>query len=143
MADAVSHAWIFIVLGLTSGCAYALTASGIVTVYRGSGVLNFSHCAVGMAGAYGFYAFLPVYLDRTFALGYAKIGVIAALTGGLAVGLGIIAGGFVADTLARRSARWYAARSLRCWHSRAWPIRWNDPMAFCAWTNPAWSCWPN
>jgi ABC-type branched-subunit amino acid transport system ATPase component/branched-subunit amino acid ABC-type transport system permease component len=53
----VSHAWIFIVLGLTSGCAYALTASGIVTVYRGSGVLNFSHCAVGMAGAYGFYAF--------------------------------------------------------------------------------------
>ena len=57
LADAVSHAWIFIVLGLTSGCAYALTASGIVTVYRGSGVLNFSHCAVGMAGAYGFYAF--------------------------------------------------------------------------------------
>ena len=53
----MSHAWIFIVLGLTSGCAYALTASGIVTVYRGSGVLNFSHCAVGMAGAYGFYAF--------------------------------------------------------------------------------------
>jgi MFS family permease len=63
---------------------------------------------LGAFGAYGFYAFLPVYLDRVFALGYAKIGVIAALTGGLAVGLGIIAGGFVADTLARRSARWYA-----------------------------------
>jgi predicted MFS family arabinose efflux permease len=63
---------------------------------------------LGAFGAYGFYAFLPVYLDRAFALGYAKIGVIAALTGGLAVGLGIIAGGFVADTLARRSARWYA-----------------------------------
>jgi predicted MFS family arabinose efflux permease len=63
---------------------------------------------LGGFGAYGFYAFLPVYLDRAFALGYAKIGVIAALTGGLAVGLGIIAGGFVADTLARRSARWYA-----------------------------------
>jgi MFS family permease len=63
---------------------------------------------LGAFGAYGFYAFLPVYLDRAFTLGYAKIGVIAALTGGLAVGLGIIAGGFVADTLARRSARWYA-----------------------------------
>ena len=63
---------------------------------------------LGAFGAYGFYAFLPVYLDRAFALGYAKIGVIAALTGGLAVGLGIIAGGFLADTLARRSARWYA-----------------------------------
>jgi MFS family permease len=63
---------------------------------------------LGAFGAYGFYAFLPVYLDRAFALGYGKIGVIAALTGGLAVGLGIIAGGFVADTLARRNARWYA-----------------------------------
>jgi Major Facilitator Superfamily len=63
---------------------------------------------LGAFGAYGFYAFLPAYLDRAFALGYAKIGVIAALTGGVAVGLGIIAGGFVADTLARRSARWYA-----------------------------------
>jgi MFS family permease len=63
---------------------------------------------LGAFGAYGFYAFLPVYLDRAFALGYAKIGVIAALTGGLAVGMGIITGGFVADRLARRSARWYA-----------------------------------
>jgi MFS family permease len=63
---------------------------------------------LGAFGAYGFYAFLPVYLARAFALGYAKIGVIAALTGGLAVGLGIIAGGFVADRLARRGARWYA-----------------------------------
>ena len=43
---------------------------------------------LGAFGAYGFYAFLPVYLDRAFALGYARIGVIAALTGGLAVGLG-------------------------------------------------------
>lgn len=75
MADAVSHAWIFIVLGLTSGCAYALTASGIVTVYRGSGVLNFSHCAVGMAGAYGFYAF--------YGGGLARWPVVPAIIGGI------------------------------------------------------------
>jgi len=75
LADAVSHAWIFIVLGLTSGCAYALTASGIVTVYRGSGVLNFSHCAVGMAGAYGFYAF--------YGGGLAKWPVVPAIIGGI------------------------------------------------------------
>lgn len=75
MADAVSHAWIFIVLGLTSGCAYALTASGIVTVYRGSGVLNFSHCAVGMAGAYGFYAF--------FGGGLARWPVVPAIIAGI------------------------------------------------------------
>jgi sulfate-transporting ATPase len=71
----VSHAWIFIVLGLTSGCAYALTASGIVTVYRGSGVLNFSHCAVGMAGAYGFYAF--------YGGGLARWPVVPAIIGGI------------------------------------------------------------
>jgi sulfate-transporting ATPase len=75
LADAVSHAWIFIVLGLTSGCAYALTASGIVTVYRGSGVLNFSHCAVGMAGAYGFYAF--------YGGGLARWPVVPAIIGGI------------------------------------------------------------
>jgi sulfate-transporting ATPase len=75
LADAVSHAWIFIVLGLTSGCAYALTASGIVTVYRGSGVLNFSHCAVGMAGAYGFYAF--------FGGGLARWPVVPAIIAGI------------------------------------------------------------
>jgi ABC-type branched-subunit amino acid transport system ATPase component/branched-subunit amino acid ABC-type transport system permease component len=75
LADAVSHAWIFIVLGLTSGCAYALTASGIVTVYRGSGVLNFSHCAVGMAGAYGFYAF--------YGGGLAKWPVVPAIVAGI------------------------------------------------------------
>lgn len=71
----MSHAWIFIVLGLTSGCAYALTASGIVTVYRGSGVLNFSHCAVGMAGAYGFYAF--------FGGGLARWPVVPAIIAGI------------------------------------------------------------
>ncbi len=71
----MSHAWIFIVLGLTSGCAYALTASGIVTVYRGSGVLNFSHCAVGMAGAYGFYAF--------YGGGLAKWPVVPAIIAGI------------------------------------------------------------
>ena len=51
----MSHALVFIILGLTSGGAYSLTAVGIVTVYRGSGVLNFAQCAIGMAGAYAFF----------------------------------------------------------------------------------------
>ncbi|MDH6622798.1 ABC-type branched-subunit amino acid transport system ATPase component/branched-subunit amino acid ABC-type transport system permease component [Streptomyces sp. LBL] len=42
----------FALLGLGLGALYALTAHGIVLVYRGSGVLNFAHGAVGMAGAY-------------------------------------------------------------------------------------------
>ena len=48
----------------------------------------------------------------------------AALTGGLAVGVGIFAGGFVADALARASPRWYAlvpalGGTIRCPCSRS------------------------
>ncbi|MBW8800290.1 MAG: ATP-binding cassette domain-containing protein [Streptomyces sp.] len=42
----------FALLGLGLGALYALTAHGIVLVYRGSGVLNLAHGALGMAGAY-------------------------------------------------------------------------------------------
>ncbi|MFF0011203.1 ATP-binding cassette domain-containing protein [Streptomyces sp. NPDC005374] len=42
----------FALLGLGLGALYALTAHGIVLVYRGSGVLNLAHGAIGMAGAY-------------------------------------------------------------------------------------------
>lgn len=63
---------------------------------------------LGGFGAYGLYAFLAPYFSRAFDLGYATVGVIAGLAGGVAVGFGILAGGFVADALARRDARWYA-----------------------------------
>ncbi len=63
---------------------------------------------IGGFAAYGFYAFLPPYLNRAFGLDYTAIGVIAGLSAGVAVGVGIVAGGFVADALAKRDARWYA-----------------------------------
>ncbi|HTV95763.1 MAG TPA: MFS transporter [Steroidobacteraceae bacterium] len=63
---------------------------------------------LGAFAAYGFYAFVPPYYNRVFGLGYAATGYVTALTGGVAVGLGIIAGGFVADALARYGTRWYA-----------------------------------
>ncbi len=63
---------------------------------------------IGGFAAYGFYAFVPPYFTRAFGLGVATTGYIAALTGGVAVGFGILAGGFVADRLARRDPRWYA-----------------------------------
>ncbi len=63
---------------------------------------------IGGFAAYGFYAFLPLYLNRAFGLDYTSIGVIAGLSAGVAVGIGIVAGGFVADALAKRDARWYA-----------------------------------
>jgi MFS family permease len=63
---------------------------------------------IGGFAAYGFYAFLPPYFSRVYELGYATVGVILGLAGGAAVGMGIVAGGFVSDALARRNARWYA-----------------------------------
>jgi sulfate-transporting ATPase len=41
----------FLVLGLGTGALYALGAHGIVLIYRGSGVINFSHGAMALFGA--------------------------------------------------------------------------------------------
>jgi sulfate-transporting ATPase len=42
----------FALLGLGLGALYSLASQGLVLVYRGSGVLNFAHGAIGLAGAY-------------------------------------------------------------------------------------------
>jgi predicted MFS family arabinose efflux permease len=63
---------------------------------------------VGGFAAYGFYAFVHPYFRRAFGLDYTTVGVIVGLAGGVAVGAGIVAGGFIADALAKRDARWYA-----------------------------------
>lgn len=42
----------FALLGLGLGSLYALASQGLMVVYRGSGVLNFAHGAIGMFGAY-------------------------------------------------------------------------------------------
>src|SRR6202034_2859372 len=63
---------------------------------------------LGAFAAYGFYYFIPAYLRREFELDSASVGLISAVSGGVAVGLGILAGGALSDFLARWSARWYA-----------------------------------
>ncbi|MCU1397128.1 MAG: transporter related protein [Acidimicrobiales bacterium] len=45
----------FLILGVGVGAGYALLAEGIVVVYRGSGILNFSHGALAMVSAFVFY----------------------------------------------------------------------------------------
>jgi len=45
----------FGLLGASTGVLYALAALGLVLIYRGSGVLNFAHGAVGVAGAYVYW----------------------------------------------------------------------------------------
>jgi sulfate-transporting ATPase len=42
----------FALLGLGLGALYSLASQGLIVVYRGSGVLNFAHGAIGMVGAY-------------------------------------------------------------------------------------------
>ncbi|MCW2798679.1 MAG: putative branched chain amino acid transporter ATP-binding protein [Aeromicrobium sp.] len=42
----------FVLLGVGAGSLYVLLASGLVLVYRGSGVINFAHGAMGMVGTY-------------------------------------------------------------------------------------------
>ena len=56
----------------------------------------------------GCWAFVPAFFNRAFQLDYATIGFVTGLTGGVAVGVGLLGGGFIADALGRRSARWYA-----------------------------------
>jgi sulfate-transporting ATPase len=45
----------FALLGLGLGSLYALASQGLMVIYRGSGVLNFGHGAIGMIGAYVAY----------------------------------------------------------------------------------------
>jgi hypothetical protein len=63
---------------------------------------------LGAFAAYGFYYFIPAYFRREFELDSTSVGLISAVSGGLAVGLGIVAGGALSDFLARWSTRWYA-----------------------------------
>lgn len=63
---------------------------------------------VGAFANYGFYGFAPLYFNRAFGLDYSATGVIAALTGGIAVGVGIVAGGYLSDRLGRKSSKAYA-----------------------------------
>ena len=52
MADDILR---FAILGLGAGAVYAITALGVVLIYRGSGVVNFAQGAIGMVGAFIFY----------------------------------------------------------------------------------------
>jgi sulfate-transporting ATPase len=42
----------FALLGIGTGALYGFSAQGLVVVYRGTGVLNFAHGAIGIAAAY-------------------------------------------------------------------------------------------
>ncbi|MCU1621678.1 MAG: amino acid/amide transporter rane protein 2, family / amino acid/amide transporter [Frankiales bacterium] len=44
-----------LVVGLVTGCVYALSATGLVVTYTTSGIFNFAHGAIGMLGAFTYW----------------------------------------------------------------------------------------
>ncbi|XVQ14758.1 ABC transporter permease subunit [Spirillospora sp. CA-255316] len=74
----MTELWQFALVGLAGGGAYALVALGIVAVYRGSGILNFSQGAIGMIGSYAFW--------DLFEGGRGSLPVLPALAVGVVVG---------------------------------------------------------
>ena len=72
----------FMLLGIGTGGVYAMLAQGLVLVYRGSGLLNFSQGAIAMVGAFAYYEctsldHLPLALGVVIAL--AISGLLGAL----------------------------------------------------------------
>jgi branched-chain amino acid transport system permease protein len=64
----------FTVIGISSGCVFAIAASGLVLTYTTTGVFNFAHGAVGMVAAFVYYWLnrevgLPVPLALLLVLG--------------------------------------------------------------------------
>jgi branched-chain amino acid transport system permease protein len=45
----------FTVVGIATGCIYALTATGLTVTYITSGIFNFAHGAVGMIAAFAYW----------------------------------------------------------------------------------------
>ena len=45
----------YTIVGLVSGCIYALTATGLVVTYTTSGIFNFAHGAIGMMAAFSYW----------------------------------------------------------------------------------------
>jgi branched-chain amino acid transport system permease protein len=50
----MNDAILFLILGLGAGSIYAMLGSGLVVVYRGSGVINFAYGAMAMYGVFTF-----------------------------------------------------------------------------------------
>ncbi len=98
----MSELAIYVILGLGPGAVNALLGLGLVTVYRGSGVLNFGHAAVAMYVAFVFRSFRQE-IGWPTPVAFALALVVAALLG-LAIHLLVMHPLRHAPTLARVTA---------------------------------------
>lgn len=67
----------YLLLGLGAGAAYALLANGIVSTYKGSGILNFAQGGIAMFAAYVYVALINAGLEKYLALLITVIGAAA------------------------------------------------------------------
>jgi ABC-type branched-subunit amino acid transport system ATPase component/ABC-type branched-subunit amino acid transport system permease subunit len=72
----------FALLGLGLGALYSLASQGLVLIYRGSGVLNFAHGAIGTVGAYMEYE-ISVTHGAPFVVGFISGVLTSAILGAL------------------------------------------------------------
>ena len=85
MAQAIQ----FAILGLGAGAAYTLLAQGIVLIYRGSGIVNFSHGAIAMFAA--FFCFLTLVEQHGWPVGAAiPVAVLVAALLGVVIQNGVL-----------------------------------------------------
>jgi branched-chain amino acid transport system permease protein len=78
---------IYLLLGLGAGSAYALLANGIVSTFKGSGILNFAQGGIAMFAAYVYVALMNAGIEKFLALLITAVG--AAGFGAL-VAVGIV-----------------------------------------------------
>src|SRR5438477_3957744 len=85
--------WSVLLLGLAPGCITALTAIGLVLIYRASRIINFSHAGFAAGASVLFYELLQ----------YKHAPYLLAL--GAALGAALLAGAIVELAFIRRFAR--------------------------------------
>ncbi|MCU1487517.1 MAG: inner-rane translocator, partial [Actinomycetia bacterium] len=73
----------YAIVGLATGCIYALTASGLVVTYTTSGIFNFAHGAIGMVMAYTYWQFNTAWHVPAAIAFFLVVFVIAPLFGAL------------------------------------------------------------
>ena len=73
----------YTVIGVATGCIYALTASGLVVTYTTSGIFNFAHGAIGMLMAFTYWQLTVKWGWPQWLALIAVLGVIAPALGAL------------------------------------------------------------
>jgi ABC-type branched-subunit amino acid transport system ATPase component/branched-subunit amino acid ABC-type transport system permease component len=74
----------FVVIGITTGAVYGLTATGLVLTYKTSGIFNFAHGALATAAAYLFY-----WLRVDHHMAWPLAGFISVVVLGVVLGFGM------------------------------------------------------